>query len=280
MAAEPPIEPTAEERERLRALLGAMARLVRDPEAPARVAGDAEAFLAEAGLGEADRASLAKLGEGRLLLYRKLVRGGLTKAIRLEIPRTAARLGEAFDPWADRFIAEESPRSHYLRDVAFEFVDWVAPRWAADAAVPSYLADLARHELSTFDAGTAAGEAASTGVDLELDRRVRFHASARLLRYDHAVHRLLAEESARDVPERTPTALLAYRDREHEVRYLELTPLAAAILGRLLAGETLRAAVVGGAEALGHALDGAVLGGTGTLLEDLGGRGVVLGGEP
>jgi hypothetical protein len=262
---------------RFPALLRAVASLVRAPGVEARIAADSKAFFVDGGLDAADAASLAMQGEKRLLVYRRLVRRGLTAAIRLEIPRTAARLGPAFAAWVERFIDEEAPRSHYLRDVAFELVAWARPRWAADAEVPDYLGDLARHELTGFEVGSADDDRGATGIDLELDTTARFHASVRLARYDHAVHRLLADEAARDVPTREPVALLAYRDADHEVRYLELSPLAAAILDRLLLGETLRSAVVGAAAERGEALGPEVLAGTARLLDDLGQRGALLG---
>lgn len=269
------------ERDRLGAALATVQHLVRAPEAEARLAGDRRGFLAEAGADPVDLQRFVEASDKRLLLYRKLVRNGLTRAIAVELPRTAARLEGAFEMWVERFLEEEGPRSHYLRDVAFELVAWAAPRWAKDGAVPSYLGDLARHELSTFEVGAAPPDGRGpTGLPLELDRPVRFDGAARLHRYEHAIHRLLADEDARDLPAREPTALLAYRAPDHEVRYLELTPLAAAIVERLLGGATLREGVVGGAAALEHALDGAVLASTAALLDDLGTRGVVLGGEP
>jgi hypothetical protein len=144
--------------------------------------------------------------------------------------------------------------------------------------VPDYLGDLARHELTGFEVASAEDDRSATGIDLDLDTTARFHASVRLARYEHAVHRLLADEAARDVPAREATALLAYRDADHEVRYLELSPLAAAILDRLLLGETLRVAVVGAGAALGEALGPEVLAGTARLLDDLVQRGALLGG--
>ena len=89
---------------RFLALVGAVARLVRAPGVEAQIARDPQAFFVEGGLGAADAASLAALGEQRLLVYRKLVRRGLTAAIRLEIPRTAARLGSQFELWVERFM--------------------------------------------------------------------------------------------------------------------------------------------------------------------------------
>lgn len=267
---------------RFPALLGAVASLVRAPGVEARIGFDPGAFFTEGGLSAGDAASLSALGAKRLLVYRKLVRRGLAEAIRIEIPRTAARLGGDFEGWVERFVDEEAPRSHYLRDVAFELVAWAAPRWAEDARVPSYLGDLARHELTAFEVGSAEDDGGATGrdLDLDLDARARFHASVRLARYEHAVHRLLADEDARDVPARELTALLVYRDAEDEVRYLELTALAAAILDRLLRGETLRSAVVGASAERNEALGPEVLAGTARLLDDLAQRGALLGGAP
>ena len=73
-----------------------MTRLVRAPEAPAALAEDAQGWLAAGGLDAEDAAQLAAFGPNRLLVYRRHVRRALMRAVRQEIPRTAARLGEAF----------------------------------------------------------------------------------------------------------------------------------------------------------------------------------------
>jgi hypothetical protein len=265
---------------RYAALLSAMQRLVREPGAERAFAADPRGWLRALGLGADDVEQLVALGPTRLFLYRRHVRKTLARGIRRQIPRTAARLGDAFERWVERFVEAESPRSHYFRDVAFEMVQWAIPRWADDASVPAYLGDLARHELTRFDVGAAPLDDAAAAAEIELDRGVRFDAAVRLVRYEHAVHRLDADEAARDVPAPEPTALLVYRDDEHDVRYLELTPLAAAILERLIAGATLRDAVVGGATALGHAVDAAVTQSTAALLDELRARGALRGGAP
>jgi hypothetical protein len=269
--------------ERYEALLRTMTRLVRDPEAPAGLAADAAGFLAAGGLGPDDAAQLAAFGAHRLQIYRRHIGRMMERAVRQEIPRTAARLGPAFATWVGRWLAEEAPRSPYFRDLAFELVAWAAPRWAVDAGhdgMPSYLGDLARHELAYFEvAASPEGEDAAPPAEIDLERRVRFSASTRICRYDHAVHRLDAALDARDVPERAPTALLAYRDEDHDVRFLELTPLAAAILERLSRGEPLGQGVRGACDALGATVDAAVIQSTAALLEDLIARRAILGGE-
>jgi hypothetical protein len=258
-------------------LLGAMQRIVQDPHAPESIERDGRHwFLHAAALDEADAAAMAGLPAHRLLLYRELSRNGISSAIRKQIPRTASRLGSLFADYASRFCSEELPRSHYVRDMAFEFVAWVAPRWEVDDAVPAYLFDLARHELCAFEvAGARIQDEAPGGADLSLDSALTFDASTRLMRYRYAVHLLAADEDARDEPKAEPTALLAYRDDEHEVRYLELTPLAAALIARLLDGRTLRQAVVDACAETGHSLDDSVLSSSAELLSDLARRGVL-----
>ncbi|WP_437935104.1 HvfC family peptide modification chaperone [Sorangium sp. So ce341] len=294
----PPDEPPPE----LAALQRALQASVSAPDGEA-IAADPRAWLASAGLEGPDLEAMAALPPRRLLLYRSLVRRGLTGAIRAGIPRTAARLGDRFEADAARFLEAELPRSRYLRDVAFAFVAFAAPRWVEDPEVPAYLADLARHELAAFAAACAepdeeeagaTGDPGATGEPdaprgpeppgapapgeaLSLDRGVRFQRAAALARYEHAVHRLQGAASARDVPAREPTRLLVYRDAGHDVRFLELTPLAAEILDRLLAGAALGDAVVQGCAALGHPVDGPVLESAAALLSDLAERGALLG---
>jgi hypothetical protein len=263
------------------ALLTTVTRLVRDPEAPAALAGDAEGWLAAGGLSPDAAAQLAALGDRRLLVYRRHVRRSLEYAVRLEVPRTAARLGDAFGVWVNRWIDAEGPRSRYFRDMAFELVAWAAPRWATDAELPGYLGDLARHELVHFEVGCAPDppDVEAVAGDIALDRAVRFDGAVRVRRYDHAVHRLSEALDARDVPPREPTSVLVYRDTDLDVRLLELTPLAAEVLERLLRGEPLGGAVSGACAALGSPLDAAVTQTTAALLEELRERGVILGGE-
>jgi hypothetical protein len=79
-------------------------------------------------------------------------------------------------------------------------------------------------------------------------------------------------------PAHEATAILAYRDRESlRVRLLELTPRAAAVCARLLAGETLQAALAGACEELGEALGDEFLAAMASFFADLGERGVLLG---
>ena len=61
------------------------------------------------------------------------------------------------------------------------------------------------------------------------------------------------------------------------MRYLELTPLAAGILGELFAGASLRDAIERACRQRGIALDDSVIAGSARVLADLADRGALLG---
>lgn len=217
----------------------------------------------------------------RLGVYRSLVRNGLSAVVLRMLPRTRARMNAAcagrFDADVAAFVDAAGPRTHYLRDVPAELVAWAAPRWRADARVPAYLPDLAALELASFAvAASAAAKTPGAPGELALDRAVAFTDSMRLLHAAWAVHELPADEDATAPPPRRDVQLLAYRDAAHAVRWLELTPLAAAVVDHLAAGVPLGPAVER-ACATHSVTPSAVLPDVARLLADLGARGVLLG---
>jgi hypothetical protein len=260
-----------------RALEAAVAELVLGP--PLAGPDEVNAWLDRHAVTGEDARSMRQNLE-RLLVYRELVRDTLRNAVLLAIPRTAARLGPLFEESLDRFLAERAPRTHYLRDVTTELLDFSLPHWRADPRVPAYAIDLARHEALELIVAASADASRTGTCDLDLDSALLFVPSLRVVHYDHAVHRLPEEPDDRSEPERTPTALAVYRDRDHAVRYLELTPLAAAILGALLGGDALGGAVTRACATSGVPLGPAVLEGASRLLGDLSERGCLLGVDP
>ncbi len=249
-----------------------------DPDDAAAV----RAWTAKHGLASEDATFLCEHGIGRLLVYRSLVRSTLRDAVECSIPRTMARLGPLFDEWFARFLAERSSESHYLRDVALELLDWCEPRWAEDLRVPPWSADLGRHEALRIEIGALpVPPAPRPPSQLDLEKPVRFIEAARVAGYRFRVHELPEGLDDRSEPGLGPTSLFVYRSPEHEVRYLELTPLAGAILCKLLGGRMpLGAAVRAACAEAGAALDAAVIEGTAALLADLAERGALCGAEP
>lgn len=271
---------TDAETQRARALETAIARLTLGAEVQSDAASIAH-WLDECGVHADDRAAILERGLGRLAVYRRLVRGNVQGAIELAIPRSIYRMGtDTFEAYLARWLSEDGPKTHYLRDVTREFLDFCDPLWPSDASIPAYLMELARHEALRIEVAseTARPLDAEPG-ELELDRPVRFIEAVRLVRYRFAVHQLSEDETDETTPAERQVALLVYRSPAHDVRYLELTPLAATILERLIEGIALQQALLDACSALGVSLTQEVLDGTARVLADLAERGALLGSD-
>ncbi len=261
-----------------RALENAMADLVLGDEVDPTDERAVDAWLERNAVPEEDRRAILEQGVERLSVYRSLVRGNIRRAIADVAPRTVARLGELFDEYLGKFLRERAPRTHYLRDVTVEWLDFSEPLWCADERVPDYLADLARHECTRIEIGARESKDRDREPgELSLDRGVELVPAARVVRYRYAVHQLSDEQSDRTAPQKRGTTLFVYRSPEHEVRYLELSPLAALVLEALADGATLGSAIKDACAQQGVEIDDAVLSGTATVLADLAARGALLG---
>ncbi|MCA9618535.1 MAG: putative DNA-binding domain-containing protein, partial [Myxococcales bacterium] len=228
-----------------------------------------------------DAHALAAQDERRIAVYRKLVRGTLVDVVAAQIPRVAARLGEArYEALVHRFVTEELPRSQVLRDVAFELVAWAAAHGDTALSLDApFLLDLARYELFEFDVHAAPRRALTTSDDIAADQPVAFDTTVRIAELGHRVHELPDDATDRSVPVAEPVTVLAYRDAEGRFRQLTLTPLCGAILVRMWRHATPLATAVGEAcRAADTAVTPEVITGTAQVLEDLAERGALLGG--
>ena len=241
---------------------------------------DLPGFLARHELDPEDAAALLAAPR-RLALYRRLVRHNVTSIVDTMLEHTRARLERHAPDELDRtvaaFLAERGPRTSHLRDVPSELLAFAVPRWRADPRLPRWLADHAIFELVDFTIGVAPRPSPPPPLaDVTADRPLVFAKPKELVRLDWAVNALPRADLALE-PEERPVAILVYRDAEHASRFLELTPLAAAILEELFAGQPLGPAMTRACTRLAHPLDDDVLGGAARLLADLGDRGVLLG---
>jgi uncharacterized protein len=243
------------------------------------VTDDLRSLLGRHGVATEDIEAAAAAPRG-LAVYRSLVQNGLTSVVGRLMPRTRARMNRVCDGRFDgdmaQFFARVSPRTHYLRDVPTELFAWAQPRWRADPTVPAYLVDLAAHELMCFSIATS--EAATGPAPIEeiaLDRSFVFAPSVRLANYSWAVHELVVDDDdALESPAPREVHLLGFRDSSQVVLWLELTPLAAAIVERLAAGDSLGAGIGTACRTRGAVADTSEIA---RLLSDLGARGVLLG---
>ena len=253
-------------------------RVIVDPAAPAVLPHDPLAFHRAATAVPEAAALLAAVPPERLLVYRHLIRRTLHDVLVDFLPRVRGRRGDdRFAADADAWIAEHGPRSRLLRDLPGEFVAWIAARWSADPSIPPWLADLARHELLELEIAAAPASPAVPPRPFTLDARLAFEASARLVRHAFAVHELPDALGPDDVPRHEHTALLVYRDREHTVRFLQLSPLAEALVDALLQAATVEDAIRRAVAATGEPLSDDTLARVSALLADLAERGALLG---
>ncbi len=263
--------------ERLQAM---MANACFGKDAQASFEADLAGFLASHGIAREDADALLA-SPRRLGLYRRLVRHNVTSVIETMLEHTRARLERQLPGELDRAIAafldEVGPRTSHMRDVPAEFLAYAAPRWRADERLPRWISDFAELELLDFTIGVAPRPMPPPPLaDVAVDRPLVFADAKRLVHLGWAVNEVPRDDLEAEPVER-PVSILVYRDGEHRTRFLELTPLAAAILERLFAGDALGSAMVSACEEKAHPLDDAVLGGAARLLADLGERGVLLG---
>jgi hypothetical protein len=261
-----------------RALQRALADACLDAGAADAIADNLPAFLEARGVSPDDIAAIASQ-PARIGVYRSLVRNALSSVVLRILPRTRARLNRAADGRFDRdfatFVDRVGARTHYLRDVPAEFCAWAVPSWRSDTSLPRYLPDLASFELASLAVGAAVDAPAGEGfAPVSLERALAIHPSARIERLAWRVHELTQDVDSDDEPAAGDVALLAYRDAEHTVRWLELTPLAAAIVERLVAGAALADGVSAACSAMNARFDAKEVA---ALLGDLAARGVVLG---
>lgn len=241
---------------------------------------DLALFLRENGIvGEDAEALLAS--PRRLGLYRRLVRHNVIGVIETMLEATKARIDARTPGELDRSIAqfldEVGPKTPHLRDVPSEFLAFIAPVWRTNSNLPPWIVDYAELELVDFTISVAPRPNPPPPLlEVTAERPLVFSDPRRMVHLEWAVN-AVPRDDVQAEPEKRDVTILVYRDASHASRFLELTPLAGAILERLFEGDALGAAMVNACQAKSHPLDDQVLAGAARLLADLGERGVLLG---
>ena len=219
----------------------------------------------------------------RWKVYRRMVRSRFADSVEHAFERLRAVVGgDRFREIVEQFLAESPPRSHYLRDVPAEFLQFFErnrDRLTREHALPVYALDLARFEWAELETAYSFEETKAAEVGpLVMDKVPVLSPAHRLLELAYPVHRLGTD--GRDEPmQAAPFSLCLYRDpKTHEVAVLELTPVTAILLSSMeRRSAPLTEIVRNAAEEVGVKVDVAFVEALSTLLADLIERGVVLG---
>lgn len=234
--------------------------------------------------------SLARLTDDphaskRLRVYRRMARHRIADVIEDCFPRLAGALGD-LSPVLERWFDASPPRSPYLRDVAAEMLSFLRAGVLPKGA-PPWILELAAHEQAMLEIGHSHEEEGAKDVreigELDFNRPAVLTPAHKILRAHWAVHRLPEHGvTPKTKVEKGPFALCLYRDPgSHEVRVLELSPIAAAILDEVGKGDaTVVDAVRRAAARDGFTIDGDLVAGFAELVADLAERGVWLGAKP
>jgi hypothetical protein len=157
-----------------------------------------------------DDLALLHADRERWLMYRRMVRERLYGMMRAGLPKTTALLGpDAFDDAASRYLAEEGPRSRYIRDVVPALASHALPRWEADAELPAHLCDLARYEVAKWRAASLEWEV-EDARELDFEAVPVFNPSVCVVTLRHRVDKL-SESHAIPAVLAEPHHALVYR---------------------------------------------------------------------
>jgi len=222
---------------------------------------------------EVDAAALASLGgdPDRWLLYRSMVRGRMARTLRDALPRSARRLGDAFDAAVAGFLDAAPPSSRYLRDLPVEFVAWLrtTPSWA-----DALLASVASHELAVWEVRDAVAAAPAFDA-LDFERPTVSNPTTRVLwlRHDPTAAALP------DAPLLPPRLVFVFRALDTDRVHTAAAPAALApVLERAIAdGAALGPAARALAEAGALSIDDTWVEALVAWLETWVARGLVLG---
>jgi uncharacterized protein len=177
--------------------------------------------------------------ERRMAIYRRLFINNIEDLLGRAYP-VLRRLHGA-QRWlqlTQDFYRDHRCHTPYFPRLAEEFLAYLTQEREPGAGDFPFLAELAHYERAEVEVAQqedASGTSADTGVDPGGDPVSGvpvLAGAARLLAYEYPVHRI-GPDFVPQAPGEHPTYLVVYRDRDHQVRFIELNALSARMLWRL-----------------------------------------------
>ncbi|CAL1241108.1 HvfC family RiPP maturation protein [Candidatus Methylocalor cossyra] len=219
----------------------------------------------------------------RMALYRELFLNNIESFLASGFPVLKSILaGECWQELVEDFFARHRSRTPLFVAIAEEFLAYLRDERGHVPTDPPFLEELAHYEWVELALAVAEGEPPPCDPAFARDPlpcTVRLSELAWPLAYRFPVHRLGPDHQPVAAPEQ-PTFLVVYRDRDDEVRFLEVNGASYRLLALLEQEGPLPARVCLQriAEELCHPEPSVVLAYGAELLRDLAERGVVGGG--
>lgn len=223
----------------------------------------------------------AGIEDRRLQIYRDLFFNNISKLLASNFPVLKKIYGEAaWQQLVREFYTEHRARTPLFPELAKEFLRYVQEQRSGREGDPPFLLELAHYEwvelALSLDMQEIDAAAANPQGDLLLGVPV-LSPLAWPLAYAFPVHRISPDFRPQQAPAE-PTRLLAYRNRQDQVRFMEINPVTWLLLEKLQTADQSGQAVLQSiAREIGHADQQRVIEHGSNLLQDLRQRDVVLG---
>lgn len=229
-----------------------------------------------------NRARPADVDERRMAIYRELFFNNIEDALASSFPVVRDILGP--DRWPEMvrdFYARHRSTTPLFPKMPEEFLHYLRDVRSPLYCDPPFLPELAHYEWMELVAAYSDAESEPDGVDPGgdlLEGAPVVSPLAWVLSYEYPVHRI-GPSFRPDVPGDDPTCLVIHRDKNDEVRFVEISPVTAHLLRLLDRDETLsgRAALERIAKELGQPDPGAVVEYGSTILGQLREQGILTG---
>jgi hypothetical protein len=169
----------------------------------------------------------ADVKQQRIDMYRELFFNNINNFLTSNFPVLRAILDDA--QWfeiAQDFYAKHECKSPYFSEIPEEFLDYLQNERANADDFP-FLLELAHYEWVEMALSISKEEypdSSASNADNLLAQSLQLSALAWPLAYQYPVHKIAPSFLPREASGQ-PTFLVVYRDRDDEVKFLEITPM-------------------------------------------------------
>ncbi len=174
----------------------------------------------------------ADIDDRRMKIYRDLIYNNIESFLSSGFPILHSILEDGY--WHDMvrdFVCHHQSHTPYFLGISQEFLRYLQEEREANPKDPSFMLELAHYEWVelALDVSTAEIPEATAEAGDVLSSVLAISPLAWRLSYEYPVHRIGPEYMPDKQPE-APTFLVVYRNRDNEVKFLEINKVTARLL--------------------------------------------------